>query len=206
VGSIVTDNAKRYSYASSANTGQKDDFEKLRPPFGLERYLLIAGRERSKHMRNDQICLACGGELKPEDYIYGRCATCREKGIHANKNIIRKQEKAIRERGKIPNEKPKSAGAEYYFVWAVVFLMLGMASYRVMQRIAPVTGQYLGRLAAAFCLSGLLIISDIVARRFFNTKLYVIIFPNWLLAVLSILYALFYNLLPHACRLSELSK
>ncbi|MBA4366204.1 MAG: hypothetical protein C0403_01010 [Desulfobacterium sp.] len=43
---------------------------------------------------DNEICLACGGPLKDgKDYIEGRCNDCREKGLKANKKIIKQQER-----------------------------------------------------------------------------------------------------------------
>jgi len=50
---------------------------------------------------DDQVCLGCGGELvSGKDLTHGFCQSCREKGVKANKRIIRKQERGIRERSK----------------------------------------------------------------------------------------------------------
>ena len=59
-------------------------------------------------MKTDEICLACGGELKPGDILHGRCETCREKGIPASPKIVKAQEKEILRRGKTANFSQKS--------------------------------------------------------------------------------------------------
>jgi len=44
-------------------------------------------------MATHEVCLACGGELKAGDLLYGRCQICREKNIPANPKILKAQQK-----------------------------------------------------------------------------------------------------------------